>query len=308
MIVYTDSPAFARHLVSAEAEFVRLDAAPTSPGELPLVRELFCDSDVWRAECEFGPDWAHLFAVEKASLSQYDLLIELSRSGEPLPDRTLCVAGEGTRFHGFRGRSWSSPPGNVYLCAYFEPNRPAAEAGPALMAAAALASIDAIDSVPELSGKAQIKWVNDVLIEDAKVSGVLAYSQVEGDLATAAVVGIGLNVETAPTVEPTPFVPIAASLAGIAPDSRVCTQSAMFQRLASSLRANCQTICDGDRASLLDRYRLRSLAIGREVSVRADTPEQEEIATGRVVGIGDDLSLLLAGCDKPVTRGRLILK
>ena len=39
------------------------------------------------------------------------------------------------------------------------------------------AVVDALDAVPGLEGRARIKWVNDILIGDAKVAGILAYTQ-----------------------------------------------------------------------------------------------------------------------------------
>ena len=82
--------------------------------------------------------------------------------------------------------------------------------------------MDTIDTIPELSGKAGIKWVNDVLIDGAKVSGVLAYTQQEGDNVTAATLGIGLNLKTTPRIDPSPFVPRAASLTDFCPNREYC--------------------------------------------------------------------------------------
>jgi hypothetical protein len=49
--------------------------------------------------------------------------------------------------------------------------------------------------------------------------------------------------------------------------------------------------------------------IGQRVRILSDTPEegQEEIASGIVKEIGENLELFLEGEKKPVTKGRLIL-
>jgi hypothetical protein len=66
---------------------------------------------------------------------------------------------------------------------------------------------------------------------------------------------------------------------------------------------------EGKCKELLDSYRKRSLVIGQCVKILSDTPgkEQEEIASGIVKDIGDNLELILEGEKNPVTKGRLIL-
>jgi len=53
-----------------------------------------------------------------------------------------------------------------------------------------------------------------------------------------------------------------------------------------------------------------SLVIGREVDICSDIPGSgvRVIASGRVTGIGDNLELFIEGEDRPVSKGRLIIK
>jgi BirA family biotin operon repressor/biotin-[acetyl-CoA-carboxylase] ligase len=174
---------------------------------------------------------------------------------------------------------------------------------------AAVSVVDAIDGLPGLERRAGIKWVNDILIEGAKVSGVLAYTQTMKDVVSSAVLGIGLNVETTPSVDPTPYVPRVAALRDFAPDKSTCTQGAVLEKLVHALDRNYRSYLDGGYKALIDRYRERSLVTGREVTVRSDDPstEPEVIAAGRVSGLGENLELLIEGIEEPVSRGRLIL-
>jgi BirA family biotin operon repressor/biotin-[acetyl-CoA-carboxylase] ligase len=184
------------------------------------------------------------------------------------------------------------------------------DSGIPFMVLAAISAVEAIDTMPGLDHAAGIKWVNDILIEGAKVAGVLAYSEGSGKSVDAAVLGIGLNAETTPTVEGTPFVPSVSSLGDHADDPGSCKQSDVFQALLESLDRNYQLLLDGQERDLIERYRQRSVIIGRDVEVCSDDASSPPsvLARGRVRAIGDNLELHLDGHGEPVTRGRLILK
>jgi BirA family biotin operon repressor/biotin-[acetyl-CoA-carboxylase] ligase len=166
-----------------------------------------------------------------------------------------------------------------------------------------------MDTLPGLEARAGIKWVNDVLIDGAKVGGVLAYTQTVGDNVTGAVLGIGVNVETVPEVEPTIFVPRVSSLVARSRRPELCTQRSYLGRLLGALKGNYRLLTGGGYESLLDRYRQRSLVIGREVTLCPESSgsQPDAIATGRATGLGDDLGLTIEGHERPFTKGRLML-
>jgi BirA family biotin operon repressor/biotin-[acetyl-CoA-carboxylase] ligase len=168
--------------------------------------------------------------------------------------------------------------------------------------------VDAIDAIPGLEESAGIKWVNDILIDGAKVGGVLAYTQSMGGAISGAVLGIGVNVETEPDIEPTPFVPQAGTLRSKASRPEACNQQSFFAALAAALDTNYTRLLAGEYEALLERYRERSLVIGRQVTLCADKPgpELDVIARGRVSRIGDALELAIEGYEQPFTKGRLI--
>ncbi len=56
----------------------------------------------------------------------------------------------------------------------------------------ALALVDALKALYNL--KAEIKWPNDILIEEKKVAGILVEASWEGDKAKGIVLGIGVNI------------------------------------------------------------------------------------------------------------------
>lgn len=268
----------------------------------PLIGRVFGDVPLHDAEVESAPLWEHLLLVETAPRSQFDLLVDLIREGRLPPRGVVCVAGEGRGFHGMRSRPWVAPAGNLYLSAHLAPGRPVDRAGVAFTVLAAVSVVEAVDGLADLTGRAGIKWVNDILVEGAKVCGVIAHTQVEGDRVGSVVLGIGLNVETAPEVEPTPQVPRAACLADFAP----CRRGDLLGPLLDALARNYEELLEQGFDRLLDRYRRRSLALGREVAVSSE--EGGITARGRVTAIGHQLELYIEGRDRPVHRGRLILE
>jgi BirA family transcriptional regulator, biotin operon repressor / biotin---[acetyl-CoA-carboxylase] ligase len=92
------------------------------------------------------------------------------------------------------GRKWESPKGNLY-CSTIVKIRDADPYPSSLSFLASLAVHDSIQAcVPE--GHLMLKWPNDVLLNEAKVCGILL-EQVEKSV----VVGVGINVAVAPKVE-----------------------------------------------------------------------------------------------------------
>jgi BirA family biotin operon repressor/biotin-[acetyl-CoA-carboxylase] ligase len=309
MLVYTDSVDYARTVLGRSADLWSAPASEPSDDLRSLVESAYGAKEIRESTVHNGSHWHYLLLVEVAERSHYDLLIELSRAGARLPDRVLCLAGAGACFHGFKGRSWSAPQGNTHLSAYLRPTRAVERPATSFTVLAAVSVLEAIDSIPGLENSAGIKWVNDIIIDDAKVGGVLAYTQSAGGMIGGAVLGIGVNVETEPEVEPTPFVPRAGALRMVAPRPADCTQGSFFAALAAALDANYSRLIAGEHNALLDRYRERSLVIGRQVTLCAEEPgsELDVIAHGRVTGIGDGLELMIEGHERPFTKGRLII-
>jgi biotin-[acetyl-CoA-carboxylase] ligase BirA-like protein len=302
MIATAFNPDFAaRVLPPGPRDWLRHDRS-LHPELQSLIGRVFGDVPLRETEVESLPLWEHILLIESAPQSQFDLLIELGREGRLPPRGVVCVAGEGRGFHGMRNRPWVAPAGNLYLSTHLAPGRPVDHAGVAFTVLAAVSVLEAVDGLPGSAERARIKWVNDILIEGAKVCGVIAHTQMEGERVGRVFLGIGLNVETAPEIEPTPQVPRAACLADFVP----CRRRDLLGPLLETVARNYEELLEEGYAGLLDRYRRRSLALGREVAVSSE--EGGITARGRVTAIGPNLELHLKGRDRPVHRGRLILE
>jgi len=121
--------------------------------------------------------------------STSDEALRLARRGAA--HGTVVTAREQTAGRGRAGRKWDSPPGNLYLSVLLRLDLPPARIAE-LSFVAALAVADMVDAV--LPGSACLKWPNDVLVEGAKVAGILV-EQIEG----VVIAGIGVNIAHSPS-------------------------------------------------------------------------------------------------------------
>ncbi len=105
------------------------------------------------------------------------------------------TAEEQTRGRGRSGREWHSPQGNLYLtCLLADPAPPGKLSQLGFVAGVAL--IDALIACTH-STCFHLKWPNDVLVDGAKLAGLLLETRHQND-ARAVVIGWGVNIETAP--------------------------------------------------------------------------------------------------------------
>src|SRR6202142_2440869 len=125
----------------------------------------------------------------------------LAREG--CPSGTVVGADEQTAGIGRHGHSWHSEPGaGLYVSVVLRLHL-SSDALPVVMLALSLATQQAIAEVTGLAP--DLRWPNDVLIDEKKCAGILA--QFEGD---AVIAGIGINVGH--TQFPPDLAPIATSL------------------------------------------------------------------------------------------------
>lgn len=273
-----------------------------------LTEKLLHSGQVYSGESHLAQFWKYAFLVRRARESQFDLLAETSDTNQDLPNGILCCAGSGEGFHGQHDRPWVTLPGNVHISALFLPHQRLANCGIAFTVVAVVTVLQVLDSMG--LSRAKVKWVNDILVDEAKVGGVLIHIKTQGEKVISALVGIGLNVEKIPHVEPTPFVPEVAALRYLVEDPEFCTQARVFRRLAAELAKNYDRLLDGNLPELMEIYRRRSIVIGRTVTVFEDSDVKglTKIASGRVKSIGDNLELKLEGERTPIWRGRLVLE
>ncbi len=113
------------------------------------------------------------------------------------------MARRQTGGRGSRGRAWQAPEGNLSLSVLLRPATPAAQAGMfSLLAGVAIAKA--------LPVPAMLKWPNDVLLDGAKLAGILIDAAPQGKYLDWLVIGIGINLAAAPEIPGRPATSLQA--------------------------------------------------------------------------------------------------
>lgn len=129
------------------------------------------------------------------------------------PDGALAVsatAQSGGR--GRHGRTWASPPGNLYLTVAVPcPGGPRRGVDVGFLGGVALVEALRDLGVGQAPGAAspRLKWPNDVLLDGAKVAGLLPESATDPDGRVWVLLGMGVNVATAPPAGAALYPPCA---------------------------------------------------------------------------------------------------
>jgi biotin-[acetyl-CoA-carboxylase] ligase BirA-like protein len=259
-----------------------------------------------------GRTWSRLLVVSEATTSLFDVLH--ARLADPVSrvGGVACVALTGRGFHGDRGRPWRAAEGNLHLSAAMPLKLPAASHALALTMLPPVAVIDAILAVTADAVRPGIKWINDIVVNDEKVAGVLAASRVFRGEIDFAVFGVGVNVGSVPDLPPTPFVPAPRCLRECR-GAEGATLQAMLWSVLDALAARVRQLEAEGPQPLQRDYKQLSIAIGRRVrvwdaGVRDDTDLDAwpaPRAAGVVVDIDDHLALHLQGRAEAIATGRL---
>jgi BirA family biotin operon repressor/biotin-[acetyl-CoA-carboxylase] ligase len=178
-----------------------------------------------------------------------------AKAGERGP--LWLVTAHQTAGRGRRHRAWTSPPGNL-AASLLEVIDVAPQVAATLGFAAGVALAQALRA---LQIPAQLKWPNDVLVEGSKLSGILLEAEPAIDGALAVVVGIGVNVVSAP--QGTPYRAICLRDIG----SRL-TAEALFVALSDAWSDARVLWADGTGMSKLrDLWLAHAAGVGGPVAV-----------------------------------------
>ena len=139
------------------------------------------------------PDGYRLAAFEEIDSTNAEALRRVEKGDGP---GTVIWARRQTAGRGRRGRQWQSPAGNLYatLIAALPPD---GEPGH-LAFLAALAAGEAVGASLPPGRHLSYKWPNDLMLEGAKLGGILIEAGRTPDGATLYAVGLGINVASAP--------------------------------------------------------------------------------------------------------------
>ncbi len=172
---------------------------------------------------------------------------------------TVVWAESQTAGRGRMGRDWVSPPGNLYCSIIL---RPKVEA-PNLSQIAFVSALAVYDSVrPELPADVAVrfKWPNDVLAGGRKLAGILVEAEKLPDEArTALIVGIGINIASAPRETDYPATSISAL-------TRAPRVSRVLSSLVASLDRRVELWTRGGFAAIRQEWIDHAYGVGGQVT------------------------------------------
>ena len=216
-----------------------------------------------------------------ATGSTNDDALAAAREGDP--GRLWITAAEQLKGRGRHGRQWSSPPGNLYASLLLIDPCEISKA-PQLGFVAGLALHEAASQAAGIGApRLALKWPNDLLLDGAKVAGLLLEGhRIRTDGTIAIVIGFGVNIVSAPSGTPYP----ANTLRTV---KQQLTREIVFAALASSFARIFSTWYEARRRSpasdpfgAVRRLWLeRAAGVGGEVAVRLPAGERR----GRFEGL-----------------------
>lgn len=250
-----------------------------------------------------GSLWTSLDVVATTGSTNADLLARV-RDDPDTAEGQVLVAEQQTAGRGRLGRSWTSLPGaSLTFSVLLRPaSVPAARRGwlPLLAGVAVAGAVRAAAGIG-----AVLKWPNDVLVGDRKLSGILAEQPPDG---AAVIVGVGVNVATPPGALPVspaglPATSLLAEGANVSRDTLLIEILRHLERWYLAFRADPEPA----RSGLLAEYHASCATLGRQV--RVELPAGRTL-TGMATGIDQDGRILVAetpgSAPIPVSAGDVI--
>ncbi|SNB51305.1 BirA family transcriptional regulator, biotin operon repressor / biotin-[acetyl-CoA-carboxylase] ligase [Arboricoccus pini] len=234
--------------------------------------------------------------LEEAS-STNDLAREAALAGEPADLWIVARSQSGGR--GRLGRPWRSPPGNFYGSLILRLEADLATASTLSL----VAGLAVAETIHELSGgrlAPRLKWPNDVLIDGAKLAGILVEGAMDGQ-GCWLVIGIGVNLESAPADLPYPATSLrAAGLPALSPEAFLAVLDGCFRGRLRQWR-------EGGFPALREAWLTAAMGIGQLVKIRQGERERE----GRLADLAGDGAILVefdGGAMEHFTAGEIVFQ
>lgn len=202
------------------------------------------------------------------------------------------VARRQSKGRGRLGRSWSSLAGNLHASLLLTGFGPAAIA-PQLGFVAGLATIAALVETTGAAERLALKWPNDVLLDGAKLAGILLEGAQPAGGAFACIIGVGVNCVASPSDLPVPASDLSRLAA--APNA-----GALFACLSDKMEETLALWESGAGFALLrERWLSHAAGLGEVVEARL----ARETIAGRFETIDVEGRLIIS-----TDRGRRVIE
>ena len=195
-----------------------------------------------------------------------------------LADGQWVSADRQTKGRGRMARAWEAPEGNLAASLWAVPREgEGAAAELSFVAALALHDVCATHVKP---GRLMLKWPNDLLLDGAKLSGILLEREGNG-----VIVGIGVNLAAAPEVAGRKTI----ALADVAPAPK---PAAFLEALAAAFEARRIAWAREGFAAIREAWLARAHPVGAPLKLTSPGKGGDALE-GRFAGLGADGALHL---------------
>lgn len=196
----------------------------------------------------------------------------------------VAIASRQTGGRGRKGRSFFSPADTgIYMSILLKPQGDPSAASLGLTTMAAVAVCEAIEAV---SGKkCDIKWVNDILIDNKKVCGILCEASyaLEDQRLFAVVVGLGINVYPPKDGFPEDIKDIAGTVFSRSERGK---RNRLTAEVINRFMAYYHNTAD---TNYVDEYIRRSIVLGKDVEVIIG----DKVSQARALAIDESCGLMV---------------
>ena len=217
-------------------------------------------------------DRIHYF---EEAVSTMDTARELARGG--CPDFTVVIAGLQTGGRGRLQRLWDSQDGGLYFTLVIRPEIPPTWSYRYNFAASLVLARTIRE---QLDIAVDVKWPNDLLIDEKKVSGMLSEMEAEADQVAFINICLGLNVNNTIAAD----VPNAVSL------QQVFGQPVSRKDLLGTFLDNySQYISNGHLETVIADWKQYTVTLGRDVTIET----LRETISGKAVDVDDSGGLVV---------------
>ena len=200
-----------------------------------------------------------------------------------IPHGTVIIADSQTKGRGRYNRSFFSPSGHgIYMSIVLELNKSnLANHLHLVTLATAVATCEGIERATVK--KPRIKWVNDIFLNQKKISGILTEKVMDGENTPWIIIGIGINFSTPADTFPMEIKDTAGSIFPNKPPTTTRNQliAEILNQLLSPQHFNTQKI--------LSEYKKRLMFIGEETLITGFGPPFK----GKIVDIDEAGSLIV---------------
>ena len=203
---------------------------------------------------------------------------------EEISEGTLIIAERQSAGKGRLGREWFSPAGGIWLSIILYPQLPPSYI-PRITLMTAVAVVKAINICTQI--ESQIKWPNDILINEKKVCGILTEMSAELDIINWVVVGIGINANIDHRKFPEDIHENTISLKEVL--GKEVLRVRMVQIFLQEFERYYESLKRREFSSILKEWKLYSHTLGRKIRVDMG----ERIVTGEAVNINEEGALIL---------------